>query len=171
MLKVLGRIEKNTVKDWCHKISRIVEFAKQFSKPIIVMENLNGMRKSIDYKGMNRRLHKIPYAIQNFIEYKALWDGRLVERVNPRNTSHRCLYRGRGVRRKRLFKCSYGLQDHADRVASLNVALREYTYLKENVLPLKRLPSLKKVRWVASGLVNSPTPAVVACLSGGSHPF
>jgi len=50
MLKVLGRIEKNTVKDWCHKISRIVEFAKQFSKPIIVMENLNGMRKSIDYK-------------------------------------------------------------------------------------------------------------------------
>jgi len=60
MLKVLGRIEKNTVKDWCHKISRIVEFAKQFSKPIIVMENLNGMRKSIDYKGMNVACTKYP---------------------------------------------------------------------------------------------------------------
>jgi len=67
------------------------------------MENLNGTRESIDYKGMNCRLHKIPYAIQNFIEYKALWDDVLVERVDPRNTSHRCLYRGRGVRRKRLF--------------------------------------------------------------------
>ncbi|MDF2955243.1 MAG: Transposase [Candidatus Alkanophagales archaeon MCA70_species_2] len=173
MLKVLGRIEKNTVRDWCHKVSRIVvEFVKQFQKPIIVLENLNGMRESIDYgKRMNRRLHKIPYAmIQSFIEYKALWDDVLVERVDPRNTSHRCpLCGGRGVRRKRLFKCSCGLQDHADRIASLNIALRGYTYLKENVPPVKRLPALRKVRWVAAGRVNRPTPAVVACLSGGSH--
>ncbi|WP_456486232.1 RNA-guided endonuclease InsQ/TnpB family protein [Candidatus Alkanophaga liquidiphilum] len=173
MLKVLGRIEKNTVRDWCHKVSRIVvEFVKQFQKPIIVLENLNGMRESIDYgKRMNRRLHKIPYAmIQSFIEYKALWDDVLVERVDPRNTSHRCpLCGGRGVRRKRLFKCSCGLQDHADRIASLNIALRGYTYLKENVPPVKRLPALRKVRWVAAGRVSRPTPAVVACLSGGSH--
>ncbi len=175
MLKVLGRIERNTVMDWCHKISRIVvEFAKQFENPIIVMENLNGMRENIDYgKSMNRRLHKIPYVmIQNYIEYKAMWDGILVEKVDPRDTSHRCpLCEGRGVRRKRLFKCKCGLQDHADRVASVNIAKRGYTYLRENVPPVKRLPSLRKVRWGASGLVNSPTPAVVACLSGGSHPF
>ncbi|RLG38354.1 MAG: transposase [Candidatus Alkanophagales archaeon] len=164
MLKVLGRIEKNTVRDWCYKVSRIVvEFVKQFPKPIIVLENLNGMRESIDYgKRMNRRLHKIPYAmIQSFIEYKALWDDVLVERVDPRNTSHRCpLCGGRGVRRKRLFKCSCGLQDHADRIASLNIALRGYTYLKENVPSVKRLPALRKVRWVAAGRVNRPTPAV-----------
>ena len=164
MLKVLGRIEKNTVRDWCHKVSRIVvEIVKQFQKPIIVLENLNGMRESIDYgKRMNRRLHKIPYAmIQSFIEYKALWDDVLVERVDPRNTSHRCpLCGGRGVRRKRLFKCSCGLQDHADRIASLNIALRGYTYLKENVPSVKRLPALRKVRWVAAGRVNRPTPAV-----------
>ncbi|WP_456487812.1 RNA-guided endonuclease InsQ/TnpB family protein [Candidatus Alkanophaga liquidiphilum] len=175
MLKVLGKLEKNTVKDWCHKISRIVvEFAKQFERPIIVMENLNGLREAIDYgKRMNRRLHKIPYAmIQKFIEYKALWEGILVEKVDPRNTSHTCPVCGeRGVRRKRLFMCSCGLQDHADRVASVNIAKRGLMYLKENVPLIKRLPALRKVRWVAAGLVNSPTPAVVACLSGGSHSF
>jgi len=173
MLKVLGGIEKNTVRDWCHKISRIVvEFAKQFPDPIIVIENLNGMRESINYgKRMNRRLHKIPYTmIQNYIEYKALWDDILVGKVNPRNTSHTCsVCGGRGIRRKRLFKCGCGLQDHADRVASVNIAKRGLTYLKENVPSIKRLPALRRVRWVASGLVNSPTPAVVACLSGGSH--
>jgi len=116
-------------------------------------------------------LHKIPYAIQNFIEYKALWDGRLVERVNPRNTSHRCLYRGRGVRRKRLFKCSCGLQDHADRVASLNVALREYTYLKENVPPLQETSLFEEGEMGGVWAHEQPDPAVVARLSGGSRPF
>ena len=128
MLRVLGRMEKNTVRDWCHKISRIVvEFAKQFERPAIVLENLTGMIESIDYgKRMNRRLHKIPYAmIQSFIEYKALWDDSLIERVDPRNTSHRCpLCGGKGLRRKRLFRCSCGLQDHADRVASVNISVR-----------------------------------------------
>ena len=33
-------------------------------------------------------------------------------------------------------------------------------FLKENVPPVKRLPVLRKVRWVAAGRVNRPTPAV-----------
>ncbi|MEM2741854.1 MAG: IS200/IS605 family accessory protein TnpB-related protein [Nitrososphaeria archaeon] len=88
---------------------RIVTFAKQYNLGII-MENLNGIRKHINYnKNLNRRLHSWNFRrLQFYIEYKAKLEGLPVVYVNPKNTSSLCPICGGRLASNgcRLLKCN-----------------------------------------------------------------
>ncbi|MFC6719099.1 RNA-guided endonuclease InsQ/TnpB family protein [Natrialbaceae archaeon GCM10025810] len=157
--------EERFVRDRLHKVSRhIVEWSQQFEKPCIVFEDLKEMRDSIDYgTRMNRRLHHLPFrALQFYTSYKASFEGIPSDSIDPYKTSQRCPLCGhaeRANRRKKRFKCkSCGHQDHSDRGASVNIAVKGIKkYMSWNVPALNNLPVVRKVRRQASGLVDSPT--------------
>lgn len=84
---------QNALTDIVEKASReAVEYAGQFEKPVIVLEDLSYIRESLDCgKWMNRRLHTWAFArLQDRIEDKALDAGIPVEYVNPAYTSQTC---------------------------------------------------------------------------------
>jgi len=100
-LDVIERLrgkERRIVNHELHIISKkIVEYAKQFPSPVIVMEKLTGIRENFKKgKELNRRFHSLPFRkLQKMIEYKAKLQGVKVVYVNPKNTSktcHRCGY-------------------------------------------------------------------------------
>jgi len=156
--------EERFVRDRLHKVSRhIVEWSHQFEKPCIVFEDLKEMRDSIDYgTRMNRRLHHLPFrALQYYTSYKASFKGIPTARINPEYTSQRCPICGhteRANRHKKRFKCrDCGHQDHSDRGASVNIAVKGVKKLDWNVPALNSLPVVRKVRRQASGAVDAPT--------------
>ncbi|QLD87619.1 IS200/IS605 family element transposase accessory protein TnpB [Natronomonas salina] len=156
--------EERFVRDRLHKLSRhIVEWSCQFEKPCIVFEDLKAMRDSLDYgTRMNRRLHHIPFrALQFYTSYKASFEGIPTVWINPEYTSQRCPMCGhteRANRNKKRFKCrSCGQQDHSDRGASVNIAVKGAKKLDWTVPALNSLPTVRKVRRQASGAVDAPT--------------
>ena len=156
--------EERFVRDRLHKVSGlIVEWSRQFEKPCIVFEDLKEMRDSIDYgTRMNRRLHHIPFrALQYYTSYKASFEGIPTAWINPEYTSQRCpmcRHTERANRNKKRFKCrSCGHQDHSDRGASVNTAVKGAKKLDWNVPALNNLPVVRKVRRQASGAVDAPT--------------
>jgi len=78
--------------------NQIIQYAKQFPKPIIVMEDLRGVRDNFKKsKKLNKRFHSLPFRkLQTIIEYKALLEGidvRYLSKKETKNTSktcHRC---------------------------------------------------------------------------------
>jgi IS605 OrfB family transposase len=157
--------EERFVRDRLHKVSRyIVEWSRQFETPCIVFEDLKEMRDSIDYgTRMNRRLHHLPFrALQFYTSYKASFEGIPTAWIDPAYTSQRCPMCGhteRGNRNKKRFKCrSCGHQDHSDRGASVNIAVKGIEKHQDwNVPALNSLPQVRKVRRQASGAVDAPT--------------
>ena len=156
--------EERFVRDRLHKVSRhIVEWSQQFERPCIVFEDLKEMRDSIDYgTRMNRRLHLLPFrALQYYTSYKASFEGIPTAWINPEYTSQRCPMCGhteRANRNKKRFKCrGCGHQDHSDRGASVNIAVKGVNKLDWNVPALNSLPVVRKVRRQASGAVDAPT--------------
>jgi IS605 OrfB family transposase len=157
--------EERFVHDRLHKVSRhVVEWSRQFEKPCIVFEDLKEMRDSIDYgTRMNRRLHHIPFrALQFYTSYKAAFEGIPTGWINPEYTSQRCPMCGhteRANRNKKRFKCrSCSHQDHSDRSASVNIAVKGIKKHQDwNVPALNSLPQVRKVRRRASGAVDAPT--------------
>jgi len=156
--------EKRFVRDQLHKVSRhIVEWSHQFEKPCIVFEELKEMRDSIDYgTRMNRRLHHLPFrALQFYTSYKASFEGIPTAWIDPAYTSQRCPMCGhteRANRNKKRFKCrGCGHQDHSDRGASVNIAVKGIKKIDWNVPALNSLPTVRKVRRQASGAVDAPT--------------
>ncbi|MEM4038157.1 MAG: transposase [Nitrososphaerota archaeon] len=134
-LKEFKDRERRKVKEQLHIISKeIVEFAKQFPKPMIVMEKLEGLRESIDYsRELNRRLHNLPYRkLQKLIEYKSLLNGIEVVYVDPNNSSrtcHRCGYINEPSN-SREFKCSRcGAEYNRDVNAAVNIARKALTMI------------------------------------------
>ena len=157
--------EERFVHDRLHKVSRhVVEWSRQFEKPCIVFEDLKEMRDSIDYgTRMNRRLHHLPFrALQFYTSYKAAFEGIPTGWINPEYTSQRCPMCGhteRANRNKKRFKCrSCSDQDHSDRSASVNIAVKGIKKHQDwNVPALNSLPQVRKVRRRASGAVDAPT--------------
>ena len=156
--------EERFVRDRLHKVSRhIVEWCRQFEKPCIVFEDLKEMRDSIDYgTRMNRRLHHLPFrALQFYTSYKASFEGIPTAWIDPAYTSQRCPMCGhteRANRHKKRFKCKdCSHQDHSDRGASVNIAVKGIKKLDWNVPALNSLPVVRKVRRQASGAVDAPT--------------
>lgn len=148
----LEESEERFVRDRLHKVSRhIVEWSHQFEKPCIVFEDLKEMRDSIDYgTRMNRRLHHLPFrALQFYTSYKASFEGIPTAWINPEYTSQRCPMCGhteRANRHKKRFKCrSCSHQDHSDRGASVNIAVKGIKKLDWNVPALNSLPVVRKV--------------------------
>ena len=156
--------EERFVRDRLHKVSHhIVEWSQQFETPCIVCEDLKEMRDSIDYgTRMNRRLHHLPFrALQYYTSYKASFEDVPTAWINPEYTSQRCPMCGhteRANRNKKRFKCKgCRHQDHSDRGASVNIAVKGVKKLDWNVPALNSLPVVRKVRRQASGAVDAPT--------------
>jgi IS605 OrfB family transposase len=118
-----------------HTVSkRIVEYAKQFPKPIIVMEKLGYFNNNTKNKRFNFLLGNwARRKLQFRIEYKAKWEGIPVVYVNPAYTSLYCHYCGsKGVREGLTFKClNCGRTYNADVNASMNLAKRFRQLLHE----------------------------------------
>ncbi|MFC6942785.1 RNA-guided endonuclease InsQ/TnpB family protein [Salinirubellus sp. GCM10025818] len=170
--------EERVVRDRLHKVSRhVVEWSQQFEKPCIVFEDLKEMRDHIDYgTRMNRRLHHLPFRVlQFYTSYKAAFEEIPTDWINPEYTSQRCPICGhteRANRNKKRFKCrSCSHQDHSDRGASVNIAVKSLEkYQDWNVPALNSLPQVRKVRRRASGAVDAPTvthPTVRGNLANG----
>jgi putative transposase len=112
---------------------------------------------------MNRRLHHVPFrALQFYTSYKAAFEGTPTAWINPEYTSQRCPLCGhtkRANRHKKRFKCkSCGRQDHSNRGASVNIAVKGIkTHQNWNVPALNSLPVVRKVRRQTSGAVDVPT--------------
>jgi IS605 OrfB family transposase len=153
-LRRISKREKRFVTDSNHCISRdIVNHAlEDFEHPVIVMEDLTGIRQQ-RYVG---KTHKVNlnkwafYQLRQFIEYKALETGIPVIYIKPAYTSQdcpKCGHREKSNRNKRLhrFKCKKcGYTSNDDRAASLNIRDRGvvFRYIRET-----------------RGFVNSPNVA------------
>jgi len=133
----LGDKEERFTEWVLHRLSRaVVEFAEQFPNPVIVFEDMSGIRDEIkDGSYMNRRLHKLPFhKFENFVSYKATWREIPTDTVDAYYNSKTCsCCSERGYRQGRRFRCTNDecdvLQDHADRNASVNIAWREKSKL------------------------------------------
>ncbi len=110
-----------------HTVAKeIVAYAKQFEKPIIVMEKLDGIRDSMNSSAkLNRRLHAWSFRkLQMYVKYKANLEGIPVVYVNPKNTSKRCHRCGHVAQANgREFRCpKCGLVYNRDLNAAINIA-------------------------------------------------
>jgi IS605 OrfB family transposase len=165
VLDTLEGQEERFVRDRLHKVSRhVVEWSQQFENPCIVFEDLKEMRDNIDYGArMNRRLHHLPFrTLQHYTSYKAAFEEIPTAWINPEFTSQRCPMCGhteRANRHKKRFKCrSCSHQDHSDRSASVNIAVKGIEKHQEWTVPaLNSLPTVRTVRRQASGAVDAPT--------------
>ncbi len=111
-----------------HTIAKeVVEYAKQFPKPVIVMEKLKNIRENMNGSAkLNKRIHSWSFRkLQTYIVYKANLEGISVVHVNPKNSSkicHRCGHVARKVegREFRCLKC--GLIHNRDLNSVINLA-------------------------------------------------
>jgi len=130
--KITGSEEYKRLTRRQHEIlhtvaKRVVEYAKRFPKPIIVMEKLSHFNNGTWSKRFNFLLSNwARRKLQFMIEYKAKWEGIPVTYVSPAYTSLYCHYCGaKGVREGLVFKCpSCGRTYNADANAAMNIAKR-----------------------------------------------
>jgi len=131
-VKELKGKERRKVNQQLHIIAnQIIEYTKQFPKPIIVMEDLNGIRRNFKkYKRLNRRFHSLPFRkLQTIIEYKANLEGievKYLTKKQTKNTSKTCHRCGYVTQVKgRVFKCpNCGMEYDRDLNACINIAHR-----------------------------------------------
>jgi len=127
LVKRFGHKEERMVNQQLHIIANeIVAYAKQFEKPVIAMEKLDGIRENMNGSAkLNRRLHAWSFRkLQQYIEYKANLEGIPIAYVNPKNTSKRCHRCGHVAQvNGREFRCpKCGLKYNRDLNAAINIA-------------------------------------------------
>ncbi len=123
---------QNALTDIVEKASRkAIEYAQRFAKPVIVLEQLTGIREDLDYgKWMNRRLHNWAFRrVQDAIERKATELSIPVVYVHPHHTSQTCHACNQlGYRNGDEFRCTtddcWVTEYHADINAAVNIAER-----------------------------------------------
>jgi IS605 OrfB family transposase len=124
--------ERRWMQDVNHVISRrIVDLAAQYPNPVIVLEQLDGIRdRTHGSKKFNRMMSSWAFReLADFICYKAERLGIPVVFCDPRGTSKTCPKCGHSTRSNRptqsSFRCvSCGYQGNADMVAARNIAAR-----------------------------------------------
>jgi len=124
--------ERRKVNQQLHIIAnQIIEYVKQFQKPVIVMEDLDGIRKNFKKtKKLNKRFHSLPFRkLQTVIEYKASLEGlevRYLTKKEVKNTSKECHRCGHVAQVKgRIYKCqNCGMEYDRDLNACINIAHR-----------------------------------------------
>lgn len=116
--------DSKVVKDYVYETAnKVINFAKRFEKPIIILEYLNGLKKRMSYY----HIYSIsPYEIlHQAIINKALWNDvpfKVVSAAYTSQTCPKCGYRNRRNRNKGKFKClNCNYEDDADVVAGLNI--------------------------------------------------
>jgi putative transposase len=91
--------------------NQIVAYAKQFPKPMMVMEDLYGIRNNFKKsERLNRRFHSLSFRrLRLYVEYKENLEGikvRYLTKKETRNTSRTCHRCGYVAQLKgREFKC------------------------------------------------------------------
>ena len=118
--------ESKFVRDYVyHAANQVIGFAKQFERPVIVLEDL---------KWLKRRLKRLPhiYAIAPYglihsaIVEKALWEEIAVQTKKAYYSSQKCpncSYISSKNRKGRRFKClKCGFEEDADVVAGMNLS-------------------------------------------------
>ena len=127
VLKRLSGKERRTQQLVNHTIAKqVVATAKEQGKGV-VMENLKGIRKSLDKFSKKQRglYHRWGfYDLRTKIEYKAKLGGISVLVVDPRYSSKTCsCCKHIGTRKSKSFKClNCGLEMDADYNAALNLS-------------------------------------------------
>jgi len=174
--------QNSRVNSMLHKVSsEIVRQAKENGQGI-VLENIRHIRKSINRKvlgvnkfngkvqriskyskGLKRRLNSWPFRrLQDFIEYKALWEGVKIVYVSPKNTSRLCPICGCiSDPNGHLFQCHqcrWTVNRHIN--ASLNLLKAQDETLRFRV---DRFPDVAVIRplnkaWSKREEGNSPSP-------------
>jgi IS605 OrfB family transposase len=118
-----------------HTVSkRIVEYAKQFPKPVIVLEWLGNFENDTENHRFNFLLGNWARGkLQRMIEYKAKWEGIPVVYVSPAYTSQTCHYCGsEGTREGLVFRCqNCGRTYNADANACMNIAKRFWQSVRQ----------------------------------------
>ena len=126
-IKAIGEKEKRKINQQLHAIAnQVVEYVKRFPKPIIAMEDLNGLRGHMNFsKRMNKRVHSMPYRrLQTNIEYKANLEGIEVRYIKGKTSKicHRCGHVAPKVN-GREFRCpKCGLIYSRDLNGAINIA-------------------------------------------------
>ena len=126
-LQRLSGKERRRIRHENHVLSRtIVNEAVRHECGVLRMEQLKGIRGRT--KVWNKHLNRIMagwsfYELQQFVEYKALHSGIVVEYVNPAYTSQTCSTCGQlGERSGDVFRCTACGEFHADVNAARNIA-------------------------------------------------
>jgi len=119
---------------WTYRVAReVVEFAKGFPAPALVLEDLSGIRNRPRNWGRraNGEFYNWDYRrMGKFIEHVAGWESISVVKVPPRGTSSSCPRCGGAVsrnRRRHASKCldpACGYENNDDLVGAFNIALR-----------------------------------------------
>jgi IS605 OrfB family transposase len=143
--KLSGR-EKRFVTDTNHRISKqiVTEALQKYTKPIIVMEDLKGIRLNSGKrrKDQRRELNNWSfYQLQQFIAYKSVEKGIPVIWINPKYTSQTCPKCGCRDKKNRhqkvhsftCVKCGYTTND--DRIGALNIKARgtDHRYIRRSL--------------------------------------
>lgn len=139
LLKRLSGRERRFMRDVNHCVSKsIVGFTVEVNAGIIVLEDLEGIRKSAKHKGKTIRKMINQWSfheLQQFVSYKAIAQGTTVESVPAEYTSQACSNCGhthKDNRDRHVFKClSCGYQLHSDLNASRNIRLRSVVARQE----------------------------------------
>jgi IS605 OrfB family transposase len=132
--KISGR-ERRFVTDTNHCIAKqiVAESLSKYTKPIIVLEDLKGIRLN-SYKRRKNQRRELNnwsfYQLQQFIAYKAVEKAVPVIWVNPKYTSQTCPKCGCRDKQNRhqqvhsftCIKCGYTTND--DRIGALNIRAR-----------------------------------------------
>ncbi len=190
----IGSHVENFTEWTLHRLSKVIEhYVQWFSKPVVVFESLEGIRNDMDYGSyMKRRLHKLPFhEFERQVTYKTHRHGAPVEHVDSVYNSQRCACCGElGSRNRGRFTCKNDAcdlkQDHSDRNASVNAAVRWIAKTEtgdashssaDNYRPRKTPPQIR-VRRVGSGRhktnfgsvdVNRPTSSREIASCGVLH--
>lgn len=142
--KTSGR-ERRFVTDTNHCIAKQIvrESLEKYEKPIIIMEDLKGIRLNGKKCGIDQRreLNRWSfYQLQQFIAYKANEKGIPIIWINPKYTSQTCPscgHRDKASRcqSKHIFKCvKCDYQTNDDRIGALNIKARgtDHRYMRRS---------------------------------------
>ncbi len=128
-LRKLKGYEANFTKTRCYQVAHeIVDLAIEHNASIAI-ENLEGLNGTKLNRKSNRKVKRMPYSeFRQALESVSFQHGINVIPVSPRYTSTTCYECGNVSKSNRktqaLFSCTCGFEANADRVASVNIAIR-----------------------------------------------
>lgn len=154
--------ERNYVKDANHKISTdIIALASKYPNSVIVLENLKGIRKNMNFgKKGNRKGHSWPFLLlEEMIVYKAHRNSIAVRRVYPRGTSSVCKNCFGDIRRSPsiVAVCEACKKKYnADWLGAVNITRRFFYYMSKNLGVSESRPKQGKDESTGSAIAPNP---------------
>jgi len=134
-VRSLHRKARNVVIDRCWKLAREVVSKALKWRCAIVLEDLEGLRESINGKGRRTRWELEMFAyrkLQHSIVSKALERGVPVMLVEPKHTSSTCPRCDKKLKYvDRLAICKCGFKGDRDRVGAMNIWLRALSWISQ----------------------------------------